>query len=837
MNKFSWQKVLPYLLAIPIFYLVTAFYFKAEVFDGLHLSQGDIVQFEGMKKLSDDYTKSHDGEAPLWNVAMFAGFPEYLLASIPDGPLEFASRLTKGFFNESGTASVFFLCMTMFWAMLLCFGVSPYLAMFGGIAFAFNTFHIVSTEAGHMTKMWAIGYSSVVLGGMALVFRKKYLLGFGVFALALALQMRAAHYQITYYLIFVCAIYGISELVFAVKEKRISEFVKMSAILVVAIVLAGLTQTARLWMTQEYSKYSTRGKAELTSQSIKQGEDGLDKDYAFSWSQGKFETFTLMIPYFYGGSSHERPTKDGAFAEVLGKIAGKQQAERLIKDKNFRLPMYFGDQPFTAGPMYMGAIFTFLFILGMLVLDNRHRWWMLSAVILMLMFCWGRNLQWFNYFMFDYFPGFNKFRTVAMALSLGSIIMPLAGIMGLQKVLEGKGTYQKPLLIATGVVGGLALCFMVFTGMIDTSTPNDMALFRRSFGIQDQNVLKQLVTGLNGERAGLIRSDAIRTLVLVLLSAVAVLLVMKGKLKKNVAVVVIGVLMVGDVWLVAKRYLDNDSYSKQTSQKAHVMSPADKQILKDKSYHRVLNFAGNPFSEARTSYFHHSIGGYFAAKMRRYQDLIERQLVNEQQYFISSLQGGKSAPKFDNLTAINMLNTKYFKIGNQAKDVVRNPNALGNVWFVNKVISVKSPDEEMAALGKINPIEEAVVDVEKFKVSAKSFNVDSTSVIKLNSFDNRKLVYSSKAGSDALAVFSEIYYPEGWEVKIDDKPAQMIRANYVLRALEVPAGEHKITFEFKPDAYLVGVPVTQVASWIVFAGFVIAVGLTVAGGMKKEEKE
>ncbi|MEH0157813.1 YfhO family protein [Limibacter armeniacum] len=828
MNKFSVQKALPYLIAIPIFYLVTTLYFQAEMLDGLHLPQGDVVQFEGMKKFSEAYSEKHDGEPPLWNVSMFSGFPEYLISSIEDGPLRYIPSITKGLLSGESTASVFFLCMTMFWLTLLCFGVGPYLAIIGAIAFALNTFFIVSTEAGHMTKMWAIAYASIVLGGMSLVFRRKYFLGFAVFAMALTLQLRANHFQITYYLIFVCLTYVVSELIFAVREGRVSSFVKTGSILLVAALLAGLTQTGRIWMTKEYSKYSTRGARELSTENESvEGKDGLDKEYAFSWSEGKMETLTLMVPYFYGGGSQERPLKDGPFSKVLAKVAGQQQADRLIGDENFRLPMYFGDQPFTAGPVYMGAIICFLFVLGMFVLDNRYRWWMLSATVITMMIAWGKNLEWFNYFLFDYLPGFNKFRTVAMALSLSATVMPIAGFMGLQKVLDNSSDQEitGKLFKALYITGGLGVVLILAAGMMNTGAPNDAALFQRSFGINDPNMIKQFVNALEDERAALIRKDAIRSLVLILLSFGVIWFAIKGKLRHQLAILILGVLIVGDLWLVAKRYLTDDQYVKQDSKAVHQMTDADKAIKQDDSYYRVMNLAGNTFTEARTSYFHHSIGGYFAAKMRRYQDLIDRQLTSDQQRLIQSLRDGQ--PSFKGLNGINMLNVKYVKIGNKATDVIMNPMAMEHAWFVKEVVPVNSPDEEITLLGQIDLETQAVVDTDKFVISKTDFVPDSTATVKLAHFDNRSVKYESNSKADGLVVFSEIYYPEGWEVKIDGKEVEMVRANYILRALEVPAGKHEITFDFKPESYFVGQKITLVASWIVFLCFVGAIGLAV----------
>ncbi|GAA4848499.1 YfhO family protein [Algivirga pacifica] len=844
MKRFNWQASLPYILAIPIFYLITMVYFQTELLEGNRLPQGDILQFQGMKHLSEQYTESHDGEAPLWNVAMFGGFPEYLIASFEDGPLRWVETLTRGFIDGDTTASVFFRCMLLFWVTLLCFRVNPYLAIIGGIAFAFNTFYVVSTEAGHMTKMWAIAYAGPVLGGMALIRQRKFGLGFAVFALAVAMELRANHLQITYYLIFACVVYTVSILAEAIKEKDFGFITKAAGVLLLGAVLAGATQTVRLWTLLEYTPYSTRGEMELTplTEGEGQAEEGLSKEYAFSWSQGKAETLTLFVPNLYGGASYEEPKRGGAFEQALSRVTGNpQQAAQIVSREGFRVPTYHGDQPFTAGPIYMGAVIFFLFILGLVMLDNKQRVWMTVAIVLLLMFSWGRNLQWFNYLLFDYFPGFNKFRSVSMAQGLATLLMSLMGYMGLQKLLEEKGEERiKKLFTAAGIAAGMALLVMVTVGMMDMSaqTPDgmnkDMSMVGRMFGIKDANVVKTLVKGLEQERVEMARSSAMRSLVLVLLAAGLIWAVLKQKVSKQVGLLIIGLVLVGDVWLVAKNYLNDTKYLDAGDKQLSITkTEADKRILQDESYYRVMTL-GNTFQEARTSYFHKSIGGYFAAKMRRYQDMIERQFVQEQQVFIASLQSGQ--PDFSTLKTINMLNTKYIKFGDKAEQVLVNPEALGNAWFVNNVITVNTADDEMTYLGQIDPENTAIINTDQFELSKEDYAADSTATATLQSFDNRHIEYQTSSTKDGLVVFSEVYYPKGWVAKIDGKEVDVLRANYILRALEVPAGTHTITFDFEPTSYVVGSTITLSASYLMFALALLAIGWSVYSFKKSEEE-
>ncbi|PWJ40821.1 YfhO family protein [Sediminitomix flava] len=833
----NFKKTIPYWVAIPIFFLVTIAYFNVEILDGKKLPQSDLVQFEGMSHLSQEFAKE-SGEVALWNVAMFGGFPEYLFSSIQNDPLQYIFLTLNGFLHTAHEVPATVFCLMLcFWLMALCFRINPWVAIIGAVVFAFNAFYISSIEAGHMTKMWATAFACLVLGGMKLLFDRKILLGAGVLSLGLALQIRANHLQITYYLIFVCAIYAFSELYFAYKKGTVQKFMtQIAPVMLGAVLLGAATQTYKIWTTQEYSEYSIRGKRELTPlDGNKQdlGKDGLDKDYAFSWSEGKLESLTLLVPNFYGSSSQESISPDGPMAQALEQVAGKQQASRLVNDPNFKLPLYFGDQPFTAGPIYLGAVMCFLFALGVVLMENKTRWWMIASIILMAMISWGNNLQWFNYTLFDYFPGFNKFRTVAMALGVACLVMCLLGTLGLDKLIKEREQVDlKKLLCALGASGGVALLIFLTAGMMNTHGAQDASIFQRMLGTNDARVIGAFTDGIAAERVSFIRTDAIRSVVLIALAFVAIFLYIKEKISANIVLVVVGLLAVGDVWGVSKRYLNDSDFVKTRQKKSHVKTAADKEILKDKDpNYRVLNIAGNPFNEANTSYFHKSIGGYFAAKMRRYQDLIERELQPEQMKLFNGLKQGQIPA---DLPAINMLNAKYLKAGNNAKDVILNPHAMGHAWFVESVKTVQFADEEIAALGQLDVKKEAVLDESKFELSKTSYNVDGVATATLNSFNNRHISYSTSNANDGLLVFSEIYYPKGWEVKIDGKEVDMKRVNYVLRALEVPAGKHEITFDFNPSSFVAGSKVSYAASYLSLLIFLIAAGLSVKQRVEKK---
>ena len=814
MNPEKIKKALPYLIAIPIFYLATLSLFYPELLGNKTLRQTDIVQFEGMKRFSKLYSQEHD-ETALWNVGMFSGFPEFLMAGVPDRGIRILQHITGGFLPSDSSAHVFFRFTFCTWVMLMCFRLNPYLSIIGALLFAFNTYAIVTLEAGHFTKLWAIAYACLVIGGMKLVFDKKYLLGLGIFLAGLALELAANHYQITYYLIIVCTIYGISELVFAIREKQLVPFAKMAGILLLGMSIGAATQVARLWMTAEYSKYSTRGQRELPAEEgERSSNEGLDKSYAFSWSQGKAETLTLLVPYLYGGSSNEVPQKDSEFIGAIERLAGRQQARQMLRSGQGMLPLYHGDQPFTSGPVYAGAITVFLFVLSLFLLPNRERIGSSVAILLTMAVSWGDNLAWFNYLLFDYIPGFNKFRSPSMALNLSVMLMLLSGMLGIREFIKRKKEEEakKALFISSGITAGLCLLIALGAGMfIDVSSAQDANIAQRMFGTKDQRVIRMLTNAFEEDRLSLARSDAFRSFTFITLAAALLFVVRTGKLSWQMGLVAIGLLAIIDVWFVNNRYLYPDKFVSERKQKRERQpSAADKRIRQDQDPHyRVLDF-NNTYNQAFTSYFHKTIGGYFAAKLGRYQDLIERRLKPEQQQFIQRLRDGQ--PTFEGLPALNMLNAKYFKFGDKAQDVMLNPQALGHGWFVEELKPVTSPLEEIQTLGKINPENTAVIDASKFTVENKSFEVDSTASIELTHFDNRRVAYKTQNTNAGLAVFSEVYYPD-WEATLDGEPIDIKRVNYVLRALEIPAGEHEIEFEFKPESYFVGAPITKYASY------------------------
>ncbi|MBX2844394.1 MAG: YfhO family protein, partial [Flammeovirgaceae bacterium] len=781
--------------------------------------------------------RAESGEETLWNDAMFSGTPDFLIATgLPKKAILTLKKVTFGFINNHKAAHLLFLAMFSYWILLLTFDIKPYLAMVGAVAFAFTTYNIATIETGHVTKCWAMFYGSMVLGGLNLVFKKKYLLGFALTTFAFTLEIGATHYQITFYLFFVCAAFTINKLIFAIKENELGEFGKQSGVIIGAILLAASTATANFWMTKEYTPYSIRGNAILSSigadGKVEEKKDGLNKEYAFSWSQGKMETFTLLVPYLYGGGSNEKLGDDTETYKLLEQASRGGQLDRAQMNQILNgAPLYWGDQPFTAGPVYAGAIFCFLFVFSLFVLDKKTKYWILAGVIISMMFAWGKHLSFFNYFLFDYIPGFNKFRSVSMALTMVIMLMPLAGLLAVQK-LWTKADFnkkdQKNLFIATGIVAGICLLMVVLSGLGSYESPSDAQM-------------GALGESLQKDRESIMKADALRSMFLILMAAALLYLSNLGKLSKDIALIVLGVLLIGDVWMVGKRYLSFDKFTKDPIKKYMQKTKADEFILSDKDPHyRVLNIASPPSSfdkEAKTSYYHKSIGGYFAAKMMRYKDLIERQLYGEQQKIMTRIQA-KTYPNFAELPNLNMLNAKYIKLGSGERSVIKNEKAMGNAWFVPKLTEVNNPDEEMAAISAFNPAAEAFIYTEDDnKVANTSFQLDSAASVELVSYGPREIKYKANNSNDGFVVFSEIYYPEGWSAKIDDSEVDIKRVNYLLRGLEVPAGSHEITFEFNPTSYVVGSKITMISSWLVGLIVVVALSLSLYQMLSKKEEE
>ena len=814
-----WQRALPHALAVLFFVVLACAYFAPIVFEGKTLAQHDITQFQGGAHEAQEYAKAMGKEA-LWTNSMFSGMPTYLISL--HFPGDWSGYLQKALtLGLPAVVANLFLALLCGYILLVALGLRPLVAVAGAVALGFSSYNLAILAAGHNTKSIALAYAPLVLGGLVATYRRDKWLGAALFAVGLTLNVRANHLQITYYLLLLVAIFGLIELVAAVRAGRLPDFLKRTALLGLGAALAVGVSFGRLYTTFEYSKYSNRGRTELKApapaapgQAPAVGSDeagsGVDRDYAFQYSYGVGETITLLIPNFYGGASAMPLGPDSNLAK-----AGLP-AEYLAS-----MPTYWGQQSYTAGPVYMGAVVCFLFILGLFVVDKRTRYWLLAGTVLSILLAWGKNFETFNYLVFDLLPGYNKFRAVSMALVIAQLAMPLLGALALGRVLRPRPAplplpaadpqlhpalakaagASRPaavvsadalvllpkVLYAGAIAAGLCGLAYLASFSFDFSAPIDGELTKQGF-------TPQLLGALRADRADLLRNDAWRGLLFIGAALGVLYFYLKGKLGVLPVAAAMVALVLVDLWGVDKRYLGENKFQRETIAEEFQPSPADQLILQDKDLsYRVLNLQ-NPFNEAQTSYFHKSIGGYHGAKLRRYQDLIERQIsTNNQQ-------------------VLNMLNTRYLITGDAKQPVQRNPGALGNAWFVSEVKTVQSPDEEMAALGALSPATVAVVDASKFPQQKNAAYVSAGSSIALTKYSPDELQYRYNAAQAGLVVFSEIYYADGWQAFINGKPVPHLRADYVLRALPVPAGAHVITFTFAPRSYVVGNSVSLGAS-------------------------
>lgn len=798
-----WQRAVPHLLAVLFFVVLACAYFAPIMFDGKTLAQHDITQFQGGAHEAQEYAKAMGKEA-LWTNSMFSGMPTYLISL--HFPGDWSGYLQKAMtLGLPAVVANLFLALLCGYILLVALGVRPLIAVAGAVALGFSSYNLAILAAGHNTKSLALAYAPLVLGGLLVTYRRDKWLGAVLFAVGLTLNVHVNHLQITYYLLLLVAIFGIIELVSAVRAGHLPEFAKRTALLALGAALAVGVSFGRLYTTAEYSKYSNRGPSELKSAAptapgqapaanAEDASSGVDRDYAFQYSYGVGETITLLIPNFYGGASSMPLGTDSNLAK-----AG------LPQEYLGAMPTYWGQQSYTAGPVYMGAVVCFLFILGLFVVDKRTRYWLLAGTVLSILLAWGKNFETFNYLIFDLLPGYNKFRAVSMALVIAQLAMPILGALALSRILRPRPAavpmlpgIKAPLsaeasallpkvLYAGAIAAGLCVLAYLASFSFDFAAPVDGELTKQGF-------TPQLLGALRADRADLLRNDVWRGLLFIGAALGVLYLHLKGQLKVVPAAAIMVVLVLVDLWGVDKRYLGDNKFQRETIAEEFQPSPADQLILQDKDLsYRVLNVQ-NPFNEAQTSYFHKSIGGYHGAKLRRYQDLIERQISN------------------NNQQVLNMLNMRYLITGDAKQPVQRNPGALGNAWFVSQVQPVANPDAEMAALSTLSPATEAVVDASKFpQQKAATYDIAGSSIA-LTNYSPDELKYRYNATQAGLVVFSEIYYADGWQAFIDGKPVPHIRANYVLRALQVPAGAHTIEFKFEPKSYAVGNAVSLVAS-------------------------
>jgi len=796
------KSFLPHLAALAIFITAAVFYFSPQ-FSGKIVSQGDIIGYRGMSEELRQF-KAATGEESLWTNAMFVGMPSYQINTVSSGnyvkKLENVARL-----YIQPPAGQFIAAIICFYILMVLLGVSPWLSIIGALAFGFATNNLVLFEAGHETKLRTISYLPLVASGVLLAFRQRYLLGGLLFGIGMGMDLAANHVQMTYYFFLTVLIWGIAELVSNIKNGTLPHFAKAAGALAIGGVLALGAAASNLWITYEYAQDTMRGKPILEQQATAQDNsssssvDGLNWDYAMQWSNGPLDLFSAYIPGVVGGGSAEPTTDDSPYGKTMTRLGAGQ-------GKNFSAPLYWGALPFTSGPIYFGAIMVLFFLVVLFLVDGPVKWWLGLGTLLTLLLSMGSNFEGLSRLFFDYFPLYNKFRTPNSILSVTSFLVPALAILALHSIFSGaqpKARIIRSLAIGGGIALSIALFFAVVgPGMFDFTTPGEASKINRMFGGQLQpEILQPILKSLQETRADMMRADAFRTFILAALALGGVYFFVQEKIKAMPVLIGLGLLTVFDLFGVGMRYLNKDDFERPTAvNQVFTPRPADTQILADQDPNfRVFDTTVDPFQSSRPSYFHKMVGGYHAAKLQRYQDLIDRYLS----------QG--------NQAVFNMLNTKYFIVPGQdgAATVQQNPGALGNAWLVDSVALVPTANAEIDALGQVNLRKAAVVN-DEFAAYVNGLRPSGAGTIQLAEYRPNRLTYRSSTDQEELAVFSEIWYGpnKGWQAYVDGQPVAHIRVDYVLRALKIPAGQHEIVFKFEPRSYYLGKTVSAISSLI-----------------------
>ncbi|UBM58904.1 hypothetical protein LAG90_19075 [Marinilongibacter aquaticus] len=783
-SKISFQNILPYLIVLAVF-LATTFAYFSPLLNGKVLSMHDINMASGAAKEVQDFYKN-TGEYSWWTNSMFGGMPTFMIY----GGYPFSLISTIGAFLTDllpTPANIFFLLMLGFFVLMEVLKINRIVGVLASIAYAFSTYNLVFIEAGHISKILALVYLPGILAGFNLIFRKKYFIGTFLTALFLGLELYANHLQITYYFFFVLLAYSVYEFIALFKKEGAAPMGKIVLSFFVAALIGVGMHTERLWNNLVYSKETTRGQSELTQQSS--GQSGLDRDYAFAWSYGVNESFNMIVPNLMGGSSVGALDENSETFQLLAR-SGVDRGNAKMFVSN--LPLYHGPQSSTAGPAYTGVIVFFIFVFGLFYRKDSLRWLQLGMALFLVMLAWGSNFSALNYFMFDHFPGYNKFRAVSIVLTIAHLVFVWGAAQTLNDLIEKKDAFEKvktPLLYALGVVLVLMCVGYMGTNFVGARDGAFLESLKTSLG---DNLANQLMNALRDDRASMALADIYRGVILILLVSALLFFYTKGKLKANVYAVLLTLLVVFDMFSVGKRYFNSDDFQRKMGKVSVPFqpTPADQQILQDKALDfRVLNLATNQgfMSDARDSYFHKSLGGYHGAKLKKYQELVDHELLKDGNL---------------NFGVLNFLNTKYLITnGPSGEQAQMNPDAFGNAWFVRQVKAVSNADEELAEAGSIDAQSVAVTQT-KFMAESKTYTVDSAATVTLKSYLPNKLVYESNSKQEGFIVFSEIYYRGNtdWLSSIDGKPADHIKVDYVLRGLEVPAGKHEIVFEFKPQS-------------------------------------
>ena len=828
------KKLLPDLIAILAFVLLSfAYFFPADIENRI-LFQHDTAAGAGAGQEVKEYYEQ-TGERSRWTNSLFGGMPMYQIAPSYDSTksLQWVQKAYQLFLPDY--VCLTFMLMLGFYILLRVFGIPVWLAGLGGIMWAFSSYFFILISAGHIWKFITLAYVPPTIAGIVLAYRGKLLWGGILTALFVALQITSNHVQMSYYFFFVILFFVGAYFEKAWRTKTLPQFFKASAVLIVAALVGIAANVSNLYHTYAYSKETMRGKSELvqTGDAAKQTSSGLDRDYITQWSYGIDETLTLLVPNFKGGASAALSQSETAMSK----------ANPMYSSLYGSLTQYFGTQPMTSGPVYVGAFVLFLFVLGCFIVKGPLKWALIGATFFSIVLSWGKNFMPLTDFFIDYVPLYNKFRAVSSILVIAEFTIPLLAIFALKRLLEEPEILKqekKPLGISLLLTAGIALLLAVAPGSIGPGyVPAQEAQMLQNAVNQQMipaNELSGILANLGEMRAELVSSDALRSFIIIGIGCSLLWLYASGKLRSSLTIAGITILCLADMWGVNKRYLNDAQFVPHSIRtETFTKTNTDELILQDTSLdYRVLNFATSTFDDNNTSYWHKSVGGYHPAKLRRYQEMIEHHISPEMQaaYKAIATAGGEmdsvDANKF---RVLNMLNTKYFifPAGQQRQTVpILNPHAYGNAWFVNKVQYVNNANEEIDALDSIIPTETAVVDArfkDVLKGATESYK-DSLSSIRLTSYAPNRLTYETNNAQDGIAVFSEIYYPDGWHVTIDGQPAELARADYILRTMYVPAGQHTIEMRFDPTSLHVTEGIAYGALALLVIGIIVAVLIT-----------
>ncbi len=815
--KFDWKKILPHVYAIGIFLIVALIYCKPAL-QGKVLQQSDITQWRGMSKDILDYKELH-GKAPLWTNGMFSGMPGYLIAGETnnDVPYYFAEVISL-FLGKP--FQFFFLACVCFYFLTQVLRVRSWIGIIGALAYAYATYNVVIVSVGHDTKMLSIALLPGLIGSIILIYEKKYWWGAALTGFFTGALIAQNHYQIVYYGMLTAIFMTIGYIVHWVKTSQFKHMFVAGGLTLFSGLAGVFSNAVVILPNYEYTQQTIRGGSALADEQSNVGKEGLTKSYAFSYSMNISEPFALMVPRIYGGSTSQMEVSEDDSKAVEALRTMNQQVGQQLQGN---LSFYWGEAH-TSGPPYAGAVICFLAILGFVVLDNKHKWWILATIILTAMMSWGGFFEGFNTILFKYLPMYNKFRAPGMIIVVPTLLLGMMAVMSLQKIVfgfENKEERYKQLKKGFAITGGVFVVLLFIYFSLDYRAASDTALLNQIAAIPDAQAkaayetgARAMLSGLVEDRQHLFMADLLRSFFFIAAAASALFLYQRKTLNAGLCIAIIGLLSFIDIITVDSKYLNSDNYKEaEESEATFLPSAADQAILKDTSYYRVFNIAGDniplAFNHgALTSYFHNSIGGYHPAKLSIYQDLIEKQLY-----------------RFPNsMPVVNMLNTKYIIYGDPQKPQVQlNPDALGAAWFVNGVTFVKTPQEEMAALDNLNT-RDSVVALQSFSNVLTSVAApDTAATIRLVKNDNDIVTYTSSSTTPQVAVFSEVYYDKGWNAYLNDKQVPYAKVNYVLRGMNVPAGQHTIQFRFEPKSYAMGRTITTVCSIILILMLLAAV--------------